>query len=244
MAVSTNNSRRPGDDDSAQTASAQETPFEGIPARPKPVSVSEDQQLATMAHMLGIAGCLPSIFIHRWARRRARFTAQESLEAANFTLGPTLVILAGVLLAFVPYLGWIFALLAAAAWLFLAIYSLKAAIVVNQGRPFVYRFNWYLYDLISRRRAERRAARMSTGPMTATGEIVQVPNSLAAQQAQGSARPQQAQNEQGTAPAQAGTPTKSATGTDVAGDSGRATDASRGTDERTSDDPRGTNASA
>ncbi|MDO5617694.1 DUF4870 domain-containing protein [Kocuria sp.] len=204
MAVSTNSSRRPDEDDSARNVDAetspaaettreadsvtppessstagapgtpQGTPFEGISARPRPVSVSEDQQTATLAHMLGIAGCLPAIVIHRWSRGRARFTEQESLEAANFTLAPSLVILVCALLAFVPYVGWIFALVGAATWLFLAVCSLQGAIVVNKGRPFVYRFNTYLYDLLTRRRAERKAARMSSGPMTATGEIVSV----------------------------------------------------------------------
>lgn len=180
VAVSTNNSRRPGEDDPVQGAQQDSQqhnpPFEGLSPTPRPVSVSEDQQMATLAHMLGIAGCLPSILIHRWARDRARFTEQEALEAANFTLAPSLIVVTGALLAFVPYLGWLFALIAAAAWLFLAVFSLQGAIAVNQGRPYVYRFNWYLYDLLARRRAQRRAARMSSGPMTATGEIVQVPN--------------------------------------------------------------------
>ncbi|KAA9395038.1 DUF4870 domain-containing protein [Kocuria coralli] len=203
MAVSTS-SRRPGDEDPSQDEPSpsghpapqdgeadlehdtgydpeydddrdnRQTPFEGLSARPRPISVSDDQQLATLSHMLGIAGCLPSMVIHRWSRGRARFTEQESLEAANFTIVPTLVIIACLLLAFIPYLGWIFALLAAAAWLFLAVFSLHGAIVVNKGRPCVYRYNTYFYDLLTRRRAERKAARASSGPMTATGEIVNV----------------------------------------------------------------------
>ncbi|WP_231559493.1 DUF4870 domain-containing protein [Kocuria sp. ZOR0020] len=178
MAVSTNSSRGPREEDpnpgSTSGQDQSSTPFEGVSARPRPMSVSDDQQIATLAHMLGIAGCLPAIVMHRWSRGRARFTEQESLEAANFTLTPSLVVLAGVLLAFIPYVGWIFALVAAAAWLFLAVCSLQAAIVVNKGRPFVYRFNWYLYDVVTRRRAERKAARMASGPMTSTGEIVSV----------------------------------------------------------------------
>lgn len=178
MAVSTNSNRGPGEEEpgsaSPSEATQSETPFEGLSARPRPVSVAEDQQMATLTHMLGIAGCLPAIVMHRWSRGRARFTEQESLEAANFTLTPTLVVLAGALLAFIPYIGWLFALIAAAAWLILAVCSVQAAVVVNKGRPFIYRFNWYLYDVISRRRAERKAARMASGPMTATGEIVSV----------------------------------------------------------------------
>ena len=65
------------------------------------------------------------------ALARARFTEQESLEAANFTLLPTLVVIAGALLAFIPWVGWIFAILAAAAWLILAISSVAAADVAD-----------------------------------------------------------------------------------------------------------------
>lgn len=164
--VSTNSSRG--------TDEQQKTPFEGVSARPHPVSVTDDQQLATLAHMLGFAGCLPSLLIHRWSRGRARFTQQESLEAANFTFGPTLIVIACALLAFVPYVGWAFALIGAATWLVLAVFSVIAAVTVNKGRPYVYRFNWYLYDLVTRHRAERRKARQESGPIDATGEITAV----------------------------------------------------------------------
>lgn len=179
MAAATNKNQQPGQTAKAHapktTSAAQNpTPFEGVSPNSGPLTVAQDQQMATLAHMLGFVGCLPSIVIHRWARNRARFTEQESLEAANFTLAPTLVVIAGVLLGFVPYVGWVFALLAAAAWLLLAFSSLQAAIVVNKGRPFMYRFNTYLYDIVTRRRAERKAARLAAGPMTASGEIVGV----------------------------------------------------------------------
>ena len=85
-----------GSDDQAALAPNE---YEGLSAQPGPVSVSDDQQLATLTHMLGVVGCVPSMIIHRWARGRARFTEQESLEAANFTLLPTLVVIAGALLA-------------------------------------------------------------------------------------------------------------------------------------------------
>lgn len=187
MAVSTDSNQRPGEEEPSQgtdsgqpssptgSAESDDTPFEGLAARPSnTVSVAEDQQMATLAHMLGIAGCLPAIVIHRWSRGRARFAEQESLEAANFTMAPTVAVISGALLGFIPYVGWVFALAAAGAWLFLAVCSMQAAIAVNKGRPFVYRFNWYLYDIVTRRRAERRAERMSSAPLTASGEIVGV----------------------------------------------------------------------
>lgn len=146
--------------------------YEGLSAQSGPVSVTDDQQLATLSHMLGVIGCLPSMIIHRWARGRARFTEQESLEAANFTLLPTLVVIIGAVLAFIPWVGWIFAILAAAAWLSLAISSVAAAVAANSGRPYRYRFNWYLYDALASRRQERRRERETSGPVTAQGQVV------------------------------------------------------------------------
>ena len=158
-----------GSDDQAALAPNE---YEGLSAQPGPVSVSDDQQLATLTHMLGVVGCVPSMIIHRWARGRARFTEQESLEAANFTLLPTLVVIAGALLAVIPWVGWIFAILAAAAWLILAISSVAAAVSANSGRPYRYRLNWYLYDALASRRQERRRERETSGPVTAQGQVV------------------------------------------------------------------------
>lgn len=146
--------------------------YEGLSAQAGPISVSDDQQLATLSHMLGVIGCLPSMIIHRWSRGRARFTEQESLEAANFTLLPTLVVLGGAVLAFIPWIGWIFAILAAAAWLLLAVSSVAAAVAANSGRPYRYRCNWYLYDTLASRRAERRRERETSAPVTAQGQVV------------------------------------------------------------------------
>lgn len=139
-----------------------EAPFEGLSAVAQPLSVTEDHQWATLAHFGGVAGFVPSFLIHRVFRGRGRFTEQESREAMNFTLLPTLVVVAGVLLAPVPFIGWLFALAATAAWLLLALGSLAGGIGVNRGEPHVYRFNTHLYDRLVeklRERAQERAAR-------------------------------------------------------------------------------------
>ena len=82
------------------------------------------------------------------------------------------VVIAGALLAFIPWVGWIFAILAAAAWLILAISSVAAAVSANSGRPYRYRLNWYLYDALASRRQERRRERETSGPVTAQGQVV------------------------------------------------------------------------
>lgn len=77
---------------------------------------------------------------------RGRFTEQESLEALNFTLPPTIValilnvvaIIAGV---FSPALGTLFALLALLIWAGLTVWSVIAAVRVNQGNPYRYALN-------------------------------------------------------------------------------------------------------
>lgn len=139
-----------------------EAPFEGLSPVAQPLTVTEDHQWATLAHFGGVVGFVPSFLIHRVFRGRGRFTEQESMEAMNFTLLPTLVVVAGILLAPVPYIGWLFALAATAAWLLLAVCSLAGGIRVNRGEPHLYRFNTRLYDRLVERLRERsrgRAAR-------------------------------------------------------------------------------------
>ena len=58
---------------------------------------SQDRQFATLAHFGGILGFVPSLVIYLIFKDRGPFTAQESKEALNFTLPPTL-------LAFVAWL--------------------------------------------------------------------------------------------------------------------------------------------
>lgn len=139
-----------------------EAPFEGLSPVAQPLTVTEDHQWATLAHFGGVVGFLPSFLIHQAFRDRGRFTEQESMEAMNFTLLPSLVVVAGVLLAPVPFVGWFFALAAAAAWLLLAVSSLAGGIRVNRGEPHLYRFNTRLHDRLAERlreRAQERAAR-------------------------------------------------------------------------------------
>ena len=86
---------------SPSTRSA-ETPFESVAPVAQPLDVSQDRQWATLAHLGGVVGVLPSYMIHRVFKDRGPFTAQESREAANYTMLPTLVILAGIVLVASP----------------------------------------------------------------------------------------------------------------------------------------------
>lgn len=107
----------------------------------EPFTASEDRQWATLAHFGGILGCVPSLLVYMCFKDRGPFTAQESKEALNFTLPPTLAALVLNLFAFVPVVGVYFEVLATLIWVGLAILSVTAGIEVNRGQPFRYRVN-------------------------------------------------------------------------------------------------------
>ncbi|MFJ7749385.1 DUF4870 domain-containing protein [Arthrobacter sp. NPDC097144] len=115
--------------------------YQGAPANALPLTASEDRQWATVAHFGGILGFIPSLIIYLVFRYRGPFTAQESKEALNFTLPPTLIALAAWLLSFIPVIGGFFAIVNALLWVAIAVSSMIAGIEVNRGRPYRYRWN-------------------------------------------------------------------------------------------------------
>ncbi|MEX3508154.1 DUF4870 domain-containing protein [Kocuria carniphila] len=129
--------------------------FESISAQAEPLDISQDRQFATLAHLGGVAGALPSYLIHRTLGDRGPFTRQESREALNFSLLPTLIILVGIALSLIPAVGWVFALVAALTWVVLAVQSVIAGIKVNQGEPYQYRGNTHLFDKLQTRRSAK-----------------------------------------------------------------------------------------
>ena len=115
--------------------------YQGAPANALPLTASEDRQWATMAHFGGILGFVPSLIIYLVFKDRGPFTAQESKEALNFTLPPTLLALLAWLLSFIPAVGGFFAVINALLWITVAVASVIAGIECNRGRPYRYRFN-------------------------------------------------------------------------------------------------------
>jgi hypothetical protein len=84
--------------------------------------------------------------IYKLLAPRGRFTAQESLEALNFTLPPTVLavvlnIVALVFSFFNPMVGTLFSMLALLVWVFLTVFSVIAAVSVNRGNPYRYALN-------------------------------------------------------------------------------------------------------
>ncbi|MGO4385314.1 DUF4870 domain-containing protein [Specibacter sp. RAF43] len=116
------------------------------PAKP-PLTPAEDKQWAFLAHCGGILGCVPSLLIYTFMGTRGPFTGQESREALNFTLPPTILAVVVNIMAFLcsffsPTLVSVFASMAVAIWVFLTVWSVIAAIQVNKGQP--YRYAWNL----------------------------------------------------------------------------------------------------
>lgn len=115
-------------------------------ASPGPLTPAEDRQWAFLAHCGGILGCIPAFVIYKTFGARGPFTAQESFEALNFTLPPTILAVllnvVGLVVSFIdPGLGSLFALLAILLWVFLTVFSVIAAVRVNRGQPYRYALN-------------------------------------------------------------------------------------------------------
>ncbi|WFR85468.1 DUF4870 domain-containing protein [Arthrobacter sp. Y-9] len=118
-----------------------EHPYTGASAVPEPLSSSEDRQWAMLAHFGGILGFIPSLLIYLIFKDRGPFTAQESKEALNFTLPPTLVAVVANILSLIPWIGGIFAVIAALIWIALTVFSVIAGVHVNRGQPYRYKYN-------------------------------------------------------------------------------------------------------
>ncbi|WP_294570741.1 DUF4870 domain-containing protein [uncultured Arthrobacter sp.] len=115
--------------------------FEGAPATALPLTASQDRQFATLAHFGGILGFVPSLVIYLIFKDRGPFTAQESKEALNFTLPPTILAFVAWMLSLLPVLGGVFAVVNALIWVGIAVCSVAAGIQVNRGRPYRYALN-------------------------------------------------------------------------------------------------------
>lgn len=121
----------------------------------EPLDVNQDRHWATLAHLSGVAGALAPYLIHRVFAGRAPFTEQESRESLNFSLAPSLAIVACIVLAVVPFVGGFFAVIAAVLWVIMAVQSVIAGLRVNRGEPYQYKGNTRLYDRLLEKRSTR-----------------------------------------------------------------------------------------
>ncbi len=116
------------------------------PQKTRKISVIQDRNRATLAHFGGILGIIPSAAVFYVSRNNAPFAEQEAREAMNFTLLPSIALVALWVVSFLPGMGNIAMVLGALVWLFMAIASLRAGIEVNRGEPYSYRINPRLLD--------------------------------------------------------------------------------------------------
>lgn len=128
------------------------TTYKGSSATASHLSVTADRNIATAAHFGGVLGCVPSAVIYYLYRGRGPFTEQESREALDFTLLPTIVLALAIILSNIPAIGWLFGLIAAITWTCLAFSALVAGIKVTRGNPYQYKFNTFLFTKILDRR--------------------------------------------------------------------------------------------
>ncbi|XAS69332.1 DUF4870 domain-containing protein [Micrococcaceae bacterium Sec5.7] len=131
------NAREHRDDQSGQDRAQ----YHGVPANALPLTANEDRQWATLAHFGGILGCVPSLLIYLIFKDRGPFTAQESKEALNFSLPPTIAAIIANFLVLIPVVGNLFAVLATLIWIALTCFSVAAGIQVNRGQPHRYELN-------------------------------------------------------------------------------------------------------
>lgn len=134
-------SQTPGPDRQDGRSRGESGAYTGAPATPLPLTAIEDRQWATLAHFGGILGCVPSLIILLVFRDRGPFTAQEATEAFTFTAPPTVVAVICNVLALVPVVGWVFALVAAALWLGVTVFSVIGGVHANRGEPYRYPVN-------------------------------------------------------------------------------------------------------
>ncbi|MCG2622234.1 DUF4870 domain-containing protein [Arthrobacter sp. I2-34] len=132
---------RSANSDNSPRSPAPRPQYQSASSTALPLTPSEDRQWATLAHFGGILGCIPSLVIYLIFKDRGPFTAQESKEALNFTLPLTVAAVIVNLLINIPAVNALFAVLAAAIWVFLTVYSVIAGIEVNRGRPYRYPLN-------------------------------------------------------------------------------------------------------
>jgi uncharacterized protein len=111
-----------------------------------PLSVTEDRQWASFAHLGGILGFLPSLIIWLVFKDRGSFTNTEAKEALNFqitlAIGQVAVfilnsVLTAVTLGFWALISWLFPL---ALFVVAVIFSVQGFLKAKDGVAYRYPF--------------------------------------------------------------------------------------------------------
>ncbi|WP_104191844.1 DUF4870 domain-containing protein [Cryobacterium sp. Y82] len=113
------------------------------PLTAAPLSEADDRQWASLAHLGGILGLLPSLIIWLVFKERGRFTNTEAKEALNFQITLLIVsvaiIVVSTFLALVTFgIGGILASLGWLVWLAGVIFSILGFMQAKDGRNYRY----------------------------------------------------------------------------------------------------------
>ncbi|RFA08905.1 hypothetical protein B7R54_06460 [Subtercola boreus] len=127
-------------------------PTASQPAQPPaaPLSAEDDKLWASLSHFGNIIPLVPALVIHLVFKDRGPRVRQESTEALNWTINVTAAIVVlnilSAILGFVPFVGWILALLLGLVLWAVVIVNLVFAIIggvrVNGGGSYRYPVNY------------------------------------------------------------------------------------------------------
>ena len=82
-----------------------------------PLTAKQDRDRAALAHLSLALTAVGPLVVWLLYRDRGPFTAQESKEALNFSLAPTLVLLLLFFLSGIPHIGDLLAILGGLVWM-------------------------------------------------------------------------------------------------------------------------------
>lgn len=118
------------------------------PAASGPLSADQDKLWASLAHFGGVFWLLPSLIIWLVFRERGQRTNVEGKEALNWQINfvgvEIAIIIVSTILGFIPFVGWIIALLLWLVWWVLwvlnLVFSILGGVKVQQGGSYRYPF--------------------------------------------------------------------------------------------------------
>ena len=125
------------------------TPQPAAPQPAVPLSETDDKLWASLSHFLNIILLIPALVIYLAFGPRGARTRVESKEALNWTINVTGALVAlwilGLILGFIPIIGFIWAILSFLIWIALAIvnvvFSILGGVKVNAGGSYRYPVN-------------------------------------------------------------------------------------------------------
>ena len=126
-----------------QPPSGDVPPNPGTPPPPSyavqaPLDDAQTRQWASLAHLGGILGFIPSLIIWLVFRERSAFVDQEAKKALNFQITAVIgYVAASILSSFIPFVG----LLSFAVWIVAVIFSVQGYQAVQRGQAYKYPFS-------------------------------------------------------------------------------------------------------